>query len=276
MKLTDFLAFKPFNDLRRQMGADELGEFSLSLNWEEISLEEVAKLQKEGIDVELDDIKFLNDGSIAYKNRRVLLYIRDWRQHGRYQSYPKFHITNCQTLEDMTAKGRFQRYVVSTRTDGIFNYNLINSNGLEAKKEEKLDVCKNCLKALNYNNYLEDYAKAFKMFDLDEFFIRFTCSPIQITPLETDRTAPLSIYPSDWNKMSTEYKNNANWTCGKCNSSFQDERSKFLHCHHKNGNTYDNRPSNIEVLCIRCHSKEAYHGTMKESRHYKEYIGLAN
>jgi hypothetical protein len=281
MKLPDFLAFKPFNDLRRQMGTDELGEFSLSLNWEEISLEEVAKLQKEGIDVELDDIKFLNDGSIAYKNRRVLLYIRDWRQHGRYESYPKFHITNCQTLEEMTARGRFQRYVVSTRTDGIFNYNLIDSNRLKTEKEGELDVCKNCLKALNYNNYRdeitrEERTKAFKMFDLDEFFIRFTCSPIQITPLETNRTAPLSVYPSDWNEKSAGFKKNANWTCEKCNTSFKGKKPKFLHSHHKNGNIYDNRPSNIEVLCIRCHSKEPYHGFMKESRHYKEYMGLAN
>ncbi len=257
------------------MRTDKLGEFNLSLDWKEISIEEVAKLQNEGIDVDQGDIKFLNDRTIAYKNRRVLLYIREWRQqHGQQETYPKFHITNCRTLDNMTANGRLKRYVVSTRTDGIFNYNLKCSEREVVKKEKKLDVCKNCLASLNYNNYnnsREDKERAFAMFDLDEFFIRFTCSPIKITPSETDRTAPLSVYSSDWNKKSVEFKKNANWTCSKCNKCFKGKKLKFLQSHHKDGCTYDNRPSNIEVLCIFCHSKEAYHGSMKESPLYKEY-----
>ena len=249
-----------------------VGEFNLSLDWKEISTEEVAKLQNEGIDVDQDDIKFLNDRTIAYKNRRVLLYIRDWRQHGINETSPKFHITNCKKLDEMKKNGRFRRYVVSTRTDGIFNYNL---RGVE--NEGKLNVCKLCLISLNYNNYnnyREDRERAFAMFDLDEFFIRFTCSPIKITPSETDRTAPLSVYSSDWNKKSVEFKKNANWTCSKCNKCFKGKKLKFLQSHHKDGCTYDNRPSNIEVLCIFCHSKEAYHGSMKESPLYKEYMDL--
>ncbi len=275
MKLPDFLEFKPFNDIRREMGAHELGAFSLNLNWEEISLEEVAILEKEGIDVEVGDIKFLTDGTIAYKNRRVLLYIRDWKLHGSHSSFPKFHICNCSTLEEMISKGRFKRYVVSTRTDGIFLFNLINSNENQTiEREEELDVCKNCLWHLNYNDYRTNRSKAFAMFELSEFFIRFTCSPIRVTPLETERTAPLSVYPKDWNKKSTAFKNTANWVCKRCKKDFSGKKSKFLHSHHKDGNTFDNRPSNIEVLCILCHAKEHKHGQLKESPHYKECIAL--
>jgi hypothetical protein len=273
MKLPDFLEFKPFNDIRREMGAHELGEFSLNLNWEEISLEEVAILEKEGIDVDVSDLKFLNDGTIAYKNRRVLLYIRDWKIHGNYSSLPKFHISHCSTLEDMIRQGRFKRYVVSTRTDGIFNFNLIQSNENQVyNREEKLDVCKNCLKYLNYNDYSSDRYKAFETFDLNEFFARFACSPIKTTPLETDKTAPLSVYPDDWNARSIAFKNAANWICHRCKKDFSGGKSKFLHSHHKDGNTFDNRPSNIEVLCIFCHSKEPYHGQLRGHAHYKEYI----
>ena len=106
---------------------------------------------------------------------------------------------------------------------------------------------------------------------LDEFFIRFACSPITVTPLETDRTAPLSVYSKDWNKMSKEYKKRANWRCERCGRDFGGRKTKFLQAHHKNGNTFDNRPSNIEVLCIICHSKEPYHGQLKGFPLYKEY-----
>lgn len=277
MKLPNFLEFKPFNDLREEMGAHELGEFSLSLNWEEISIKEIAQLDKEGIDVDVSDIQFLKDGTIAYKNRRVLLYIRDWKVHGSHESLPKFHICHCSTLEEMIRRGRFKRYVVSTRTDGIFLYNLINSNKDQIlEREERLDVCKNCLQNLNYNDYITDKDKAFKTFDLNEFFIRFICSPIKVTPSETERTAPLSVYPKDWSQKSTAFRNATNWICKRCNKNFSGNKSKFLHSHHKNGNTYDNRPSNIEVLCILCHSKEHYHGQLKGHADYKEYMALCS
>lgn len=276
MKLPDFSQFKPFNDIRKEMGADELGEFSLSLNWEEISLEEVAKLEKEGIDVALKDIKFLDDGSIAYKNRRILLYIRDWKFHGDRPSSPKFHISQCSTLKNMRSKGLFEKYVVSTRMDGIFLVNLIVSNSHQ-RVERKLDVCKKCLSNLNYNGYRENKFKAFNSFDLNEFFIRFICSPITVTPSETEKTAPLNIYSKDWNKISIEFKKKAKWICLKCEKDFSDPtKSKFLHSHHKNGNTFDNRPSNIEVLCILCHAEEYRHGQLKEHAHYKECMNLVS
>ena len=272
MKLPDFLKFTPFNEIRTQMGANQLGDFSLDLNWDDISLEEVAQLQDEGIEVELGDIIFLKDSTIVFKNRRVLLYIRDWKLN---KSSPKFHIFHCSTLEEMTNSGKFKRYVVSTRTDGVFLVNFINS-GTEVleKKEENLDVCKNCLSSLNYNDYRENKDEAFRTFDLNEFFARFSCSPIRVTPLETEKTAPINVYAKDWNKISTKYKKSTQWKCEKCGSDCSGNKSKFLHCHHKNGMTYDNRPSNIEVLCILCHSKQPKHGHMKEFPHYKEYLKL--
>ena len=51
----------------------------------------------------------------------------------------------------MEEKDKSDRYVVSVRTDGIFEYNIISYNK-EESHEGKLDVCKNCLSRLNYNN----------------------------------------------------------------------------------------------------------------------------
>lgn len=273
MKLTDISIFKPLEDIRRKMGARELGDFSLDMNWEEISLEEVARLEKDGIDVDPGELKFLEDRTIAWKNRRVLLYIRDWKLE---KSRPKFHICHCATLEEMKKEGRSKRYVVSTRTDGVFNFNQIkyvNGTPIVNEKEEKLDVCKNCLESLNYNNYRADREKAFEEFDLNEFFVRFSCSPIKITPLETEKTAPLNVYAKDWNKKSVKFREDANWRCGKCGKDFSGKK-KFLHCHHKDGNTFDNRPSNIEVLCVLCHAEEPKHRQLEGTADYMECLNL--
>jgi len=274
MKLPNFLEFKPFLDIRKQMGAEKLGEFNLSLNWEELTLEENEILEKEGIEVKPNDLRFLDDGTIAFKNRRILLYIRDVKFHPSHDTdLPKFHISNCATLDQMIAHGRFKRYVVSVRTDGIFNYNIISFNQVKPHEGE-LDVCKNCLRHLNYNNYNVNKTKAFKAFDLNEFFVRFACSPIRNVPLETNRTAPINVYPADWNQKSIKFKKSANWKCNKCKVDLSADK-RFLHSHHKNGNTYDNRPSNIEVLCIGCHSSQPNHGQLKKHPQYKEYMEIS-
>jgi len=154
-------------------------------------------------------------------------------------------------------------------------FNLIDAGtGVKLKREQELDVCINCLDKLNYiltTRYREENLTAVKSFDLDEYFIRFACSPITVTPLETDRTAPLSVYSKDWKQTSKEFKEGAKWHCEGCGGDFGGNKSKFLQSHHRDGNISDDRHSNIKVLCIICHGKEPHHGQLKASPLYKEY-----
>ena len=123
---------------------------------------------------------------------------------------------------------------------------------------------------LNYNNFNSNRAEAFETFELNEFFIRFSCSPIKRVPLETNRTAPVNVYPVDWNQKSIQFKNSANWKCEECKIDLSDNK-RFLHSHHKDGNAFDCRPSNLKALCVRCHSNQHNHSHLKKNRQYKEY-----
>lgn len=272
MKLPDFAEFVPFNELRKKIGSKDLGTFDLKFNWKPMTASEVEELATQGLDVDKDEIKFLSDGTLAYRNKRILIYIRDIKSHRGEEKLPKFHIANCSTLEYMRSANRFHsRYVVATRTDGYF---AVNRYGY-IKAEVKLFVCKNCLSELNFNNFNEDRIKAFKVFSLEDFFTRYTCSPVLVAPRETDRTAPIDKYPADWNQKSLDYRKSVKWKCEGCGIDLsRKELREFLHVHHINGNTYNCRPSNLKALCIDCHSKEPLHDHVRDLPSFKKFQNI--
>jgi hypothetical protein len=98
-------------------------DLSLSLPIEVLTPDDLKNMNGEGLVVSINEVQELNDRTLAYKGQRVLLHIRDITIYHPdvQQSLPKFHIANCRTLKDMRAKKRFDRYVVSTRTDGKFS-----------------------------------------------------------------------------------------------------------------------------------------------------------
>src|SRR3954463_3777323 len=115
MKLPDFTKFEPLNGLKGRMSIprDVYGSFSLSIDRNHLTIAELDLLTSgEGIDVSFDELTILPDGTLAYKDSRVLLYIRDIHVYGGRDGEPRYHLSNCTTLRDMTEKGRFERYIV--------------------------------------------------------------------------------------------------------------------------------------------------------------------
>ncbi|MGP0630649.1 hypothetical protein ACTRW9_13165 [Nitrospina sp. 32_T5] len=275
MKLVDFSEFQPILNLKRKMGLaeDQVGAFEPNSAWVPLTPSENAKLRRSGIEVDPNEIRFLPDGTLAYRNKRVLVYIRDITFFKETDRLPKFHIAHCSTLDDMMQKGKFEKYVVSVRTDGIFE---IRKRFNDYKPETiKLDVCKNCLRKLNFNNFRNDKLAAFQKFSLDDFFTRYSCSPLQVLPRQNNISAPLNEYPEDWNTQSRNYRELIKWKCERCGRDFsQKGKRKFLDTHHKNGNVYQCRQGNLKALCIKCHSEEHDHGHMKDSPRYKEFKNL--
>src|SRR5690606_34846188 len=78
-----------------------------------------------GVDISSGELEVI-DGLLSYKGRHVILYIRD---HGRNvqqalddpTSGRKFHLAHCETLAQMRAEGRFDRYVVTQAVSGEYD-----------------------------------------------------------------------------------------------------------------------------------------------------------
>lgn len=180
---------------------------------------------------------------------------------------PKFHFTECDKIEEMRSKGRFNRYVPSNRKDGYFlvrPYDQISKQRGE-EMNAVLSPCKFCLKALDYEGWAKaknarEKAVIFEAFDIEKFYEDFV-SIFRCLPLYTPETFPDGNYTEDWAKISHETRRKANWVCSCCRVDCS-KNTGLLHAHHKDGNRGNNRPSNLEVLCVGCHKARPFHERM--------------
>lgn len=63
-------------------------------------------------------------------------------------------------------------------------------------------------------------------------------------------------YVKNWEEISLAYRTKQKFTCERCGTHVEDGFDHFyMQTHHKNGIKTDNRESNLECLCIKCHSE---------------------
>jgi hypothetical protein len=271
VKLPDFKKFERLNSLRTRMGIspNTFGEMkTIVIKASSMSYDELKALSTVGIEVELDQVSVLADGTLAYKDKRVLLHIRDVSDHGRSYSDPRFHFANCETLRKMRSNNRFDRYVVATNDSGVFRL-FFSSTRKEVPK--KLDVCQNCLEFFSYNGFLgtdEQFQRkrAVNSFSISEFFEKYPKSLHAEVPRYTDKTAPRNEYTSDFEVVSRQIKVNRGWQCEApgCGIVLSDpQHRRYLHAHHVNGLKYDNANGNLKLYCVHCHSNQFQHSHMK-------------
>lgn len=222
-----------------------------------------------GFELSLNDIEFSN-GLASYAGRQVLLYIRDHgvkifeaieqpQLHGR-----KFHIADCSTLKDMKQRKRFDRYVVTNDLSGIFTISGIDPDTRKDVSDKvRLNVCKNCLKYLNYQGYQQVVArqrnKIFDEFKISDFFDTYS-SFFTHMPSGVANVGSVS-YTSDWGSVSANYRAKQKYCCEECGVNLESAKN-LLHVHHKNGVKNDNSLNNLIVLCLDCHKKQPGHDHM--------------
>jgi hypothetical protein len=220
-------------------------------------------------DVEVDR----ETGLFLLDNRPVFLYIKG-------QRYPesvlidnpgrgyKFHFSECSTIEKMKQEERFERYVLTHRSDGKFKV-IFNdySSGKDKEGEISLRVCQNCLSKINYKKFNEwEYAKKMEIvkgFFPGEFFETYsTC--FSRLPARSGDLPGKEGYPDQWNEISLAIRESRGWRCQSCgiDCSAPGDRH-FLHVHHRNGVRSDVRAENLVALCVACHGKQFGHGGMK-------------
>ncbi|SFU45376.1 hypothetical protein SAMN05216339_102327 [Nitrosomonas eutropha] len=280
MKLPDFFEFKPLNFVKAKMGIpqDVYGDLTVSIDPARLTRQELEKLtSQDGLDISLDKLAILSDGTLAYKDSRVILYIRDVSVMGEREIQPKFHLANCRTLLQMRENNRFERYVVSIRTDGHFNLNIIQGKNISSGLY-KLDVCQNCLNFLTFNGFMMSWprqkrSEVVREFKIDDFFEQYPKSLHSRLPGNTSNNAPLNIYPENFAKISQKLRGDLGWICQSCRSDFSaPSKRKWLHVHHINGLKHDNNKSNLAVLCISCHAQQPNHEHMINNTGYRKFV----
>jgi 5-methylcytosine-specific restriction endonuclease McrA len=278
MKLPDFRAFAPLNDLKSRMGipVDVYGLFTTTVEAGRLTVAELDALTSgEGVEVIFDQLTVLEDGTLAYKDSRVLLYIRDIHFYGRQMSEPRYHFSNCSTLQAMNEKGRFERYVIATEINGIFKVNII-SNGRAKSERRPLSVCQNCLSNLSFEGFnlqLDRRTRKRKVseFALDRFFLKYPRSLHMRKPAYDSDSAPLNNYTSDWQEISARVRKEAHWTCQACKRVLIGDLRRYLDVHHVDGNRSNNNRKNLKVLCVACHATEPNHHHLKNDRRFTSY-----
>lgn len=264
MKPVDFFKISAISYVHRKMNIPKnyYTGFDFSKKNNSVEWEDPLKQGKE-ISVEDENFSWDENGFI-YGGQRVRLYIRDrmsYLRNSTTNSLPRYHLTWCKTLQTQHNRGQYQKYVISTSTDDLFLINWVDGQKIVDKSYERLCVCKNCLSKLRWKGYGSDYytsKEVFKNFSIDEFFAEYNDdneSQFAYLPDDTDITAPPNIYPNDWKIISTRLRT-GHLYCTKCNRQFTFQDKGKLHVHHRNGIKNDCSPSNLVVLCAKCHQEE--------------------
>src|SRR5688500_17001542 len=282
MKLPDFTDDSLLNALREEMGAVRR-EFVASVAADTLTPGEIEILSREGLDIPLSDVQVLADGTLAYKGRRVVLYIRDikqYRQASDDNALSLFNVADCDKLREMKENNRYQRYVVATRDTGKFHINLMPPGSRQfTKMDAELRVCQRCLSRLNWRNFAmerrstqgrRDAVDNFKLFD---FFQEYGRSFVNQEPQHTDLTAPINNYTSDFKVIADKKKRERGFKCEECKLVLV-QYQHFLQAHHSNGLQHDNSDGNIIILCIECHSQQYNHGHMHGLDLLREFRSL--
>lgn len=273
MKLPDFTNDPKLLALRNEMRANAPGGFSPDFRPSELTKEELDQLAGGGIEVFFEEITRLEDGTLGYKDSRVLVYIRDIPIYGGEFTLPRFHVAFCHTLERMREAHRFERYVVATRDSGQFLIYKISNSRRRDSSWEKLNVCQNCLNELHFDGFSYSLSgnrrlRIVSEFSIPRFFEKYPKSLHSHRPTHNDLSAPINDYTADFDEISRRVKAARGYRCESCG---RNPEAQFLNVHHVNGQKNDNSDANLRVLCLGCHAAMPLHGHMRRTPGFDDF-----
>lgn len=250
--------FSALGLLAAQMGAFEN-------NWEPtVTLEPIDRKIADGMEVTLADLDTFS-GLLSVQGRQVLLYIPDQGPRileiledglkGR-----RFHIANCDTLDEMRQKRRFERYVATNDLSGMFPVHGVDPLRAEHSGKIDLRVCKNCLKALNFDGFAiarQSEKKAIHQnFSIAAFFECYSTFFKHLP--KRNSIGDTAGYTRDWPEISANVRIACGFKCDECGIDLA-EHKNLLHVHHIDGVKSNNSCSNLRPLCADCHRKQPLH-----------------
>ena len=190
------------------------------------------------IKYDADGIYYVDEKGISHKG---FLYKKSFYFHDYGERMPKFHIRICSTIQDF----------------GRDSYRFANDEPIKIQASDKgmggeevevkhLQLCKYCASMVLFGedsstSNSTDFVELLKQGESNE----------EKEEIELD----IFGYVRDWDAISTKYRELMNYTCERCGLHIEDPMHRFyMHTHHKDGNKQNNKPSNLQCLCVRCHA----------------------
>lgn len=176
------------------------------------------------------------------EEQQIFLYKHDYRiaDFGK----PRFHICRCKTIEEFINNGYFNGHYVRANSDPVPVKNI--NNGRIEEMVEGLPLCRNCLEKIRiYGNInstqFSELLQAARGGDEEE---------------QEEVEVDIFGYTRDWDQISKNYRESHKYICEKCGLRIDDFFDRqYIHCHHKDANKLNNKESNLQCLCLRCHSQ---------------------
>lgn len=112
------------------------------------------------------------DHTVEVNRRKGCIYIRQQYKNyfsGDEETTYRYHLCDCQTIRDMTARGRRKRYIATARDDGFFAVTPLRGphNEQEEAREIPMQLCRNCRRILEEQGMYEE------PFSLRAFYARY-------------------------------------------------------------------------------------------------------
>lgn len=216
-------------------------------------------LKINSINFETSDLKISDNELIEINGIKCCVYIKNQRDGvdiiNKSSTY-RFHLCNCHTIQEMIRSGRGNRYVATSRDDGLF---IVTPQGWgygqPREYEIRLELCNNCKKILLSKGMYST------PFSLKTFYKNYQAT-LPATFKRPEQVKVTTQYAPNQHEISYAYRKQANFICQICGVDCS-SNIECLHLHHKDGDGTNNRPENLMVLCIICHSKQPHHSQMK-------------